>query len=47
MNAYTCGGSQNHVVIANNMKKAAEIYQKVYGEEPEELKLFSIYVILQ
>ena len=47
MNVYTCGGRQNHCVVAESMKKAAELYNAEYKVEPEELKLFSVYVIVQ
>ena len=46
MNAYLIGGSQNHMVIAESMTKALLAYEKQYGEPPNEIKLFSQYVIV-
>jgi len=47
MNVYSTGSSQNHCIVAESMKIAAELYEKEYGEEPKELTLISEYVIVQ
>lgn len=46
MNVYTCGDIQHHCIVASSMSRASELYTREYGKEPEELKLYSEYVIV-
>lgn len=47
MNAYVTGDYQKHCIVAQNMQEAVKLYVEKYGEEPEEIELFSEYVLVQ